>query len=66
MVYTSKLGLNQVIISKTLRGRVTIVAIVHGGALLREADRILVLREGRVEALGSWPEVAASASTAAM
>ena len=49
-----------------LRGRVTIVAIVHGGALLREADRILVLREGRVQALGPWPEIAASASTAAM
>ena len=50
---------------RSLRGRVMIVAIVHGGALLREADRILVLREGRVEALGSWPEVAASASGAA-
>ena len=50
---------------RSLRGRTAIVAIVHGGALLREADRILVLREGRVEALGPWPEVAASASRAA-
>ena len=47
-----------------LRGRVTIVAIVHGGALLREADQTLVLREGQVEALGPWPEIADSASGA--
>ena len=47
---------------RRLRGRTAIVAVVHGGALLREADRILVLRSGRVEALGPWPEVAASAS----
>ena len=45
-----------------LRGRVTIVAIVHGGQLLREADGILVLRSGRVQAHGPWPEVAALAS----
>ena len=47
---------------RRLRGRAAIVAVVHGGALLREADRILVLRSGRVDALGPWPEVAASAS----
>ena len=47
---------------RRLRGRAAIVAVVHGGALLREADRILVLRSGRVEALGPWPELAAPAS----
>ena len=49
---------------RRLRGRTTIVAVVHGGELLREADQILVLRSGRVEALGPWMEVAASASGA--
>lgn len=47
---------------RRVRGRAAIVAIVHGGALLREADRILMLRSGRVEALGPWPEVSALAS----
>ena len=43
-----------------LRGRMTIVVVAHGGSLLRHADRILVLRSGRVEAIGAWPEIAAS------
>ena len=50
---------------RRLRGRMTIVVVAHGAALLREADRILVLRSGRVEALGPWPEVAALASRGA-
>ena len=45
-----------------LRGRATVVAVVHGGELLRLADRVLVLRAGRVEACGPWREVAPSGS----
>ncbi len=44
---------------RRLRGRATVVVVSHGGALLREAERILVLRSGRVEAIGAWPDVAA-------
>lgn len=44
-----------------LRGRMTIIVVAHGGPLLRQADRILVLRSGRVEAFGAWSDVAASA-----
>ena len=42
-----------------LRGRMTVIVVSHGRTLLREADRILVLRAGRVEAAGAWPDVAA-------
>lgn len=41
-----------------LRGRMTIIAIAHGGALLQQADQMLALRTGRVEATGAWPELA--------
>ena len=44
-----------------LRGRTTVIVVTHRGALLRQADRILVLRAGRVEATGAWPDVAAAA-----
>lgn len=43
---------------RRLRGRATIVVIAHGSALLREADRILVLDNGRVRAAGDWADTA--------
>ena len=44
---------------KSLRGRTTVVAIAHRPALLEEADRIVVLKSGRVAATGTWRELAA-------
>jgi ATP-binding cassette subfamily B protein len=35
----------------------TCIAVTHQSELVRRADRILVLDDGRVEALGSWSEV---------
>lgn len=43
---------------RRLRGRVTVVVVAHGSALLREADRVLVLDSGRVRAVGPWADVA--------
>ena len=41
---------------RRLRGRATIVVITHDSeALLREADRVLVLDSGRMVSCGPWP-----------
>ena len=41
-----------------LRGRTTVVAIAHQPAVLAAADQVLVVRAGRVAALGRWTELA--------
>ena len=41
---------------RRLRGRATIVVITHSEALLREADRVLVLDSGRMVSCGPWPQ----------
>lgn len=43
---------------RRLRGRATVFVVAHGAALLREADRVLVLDSGRVRAQGAWADVA--------
>ena len=50
---------------QSLRGRTTVVAIVHGPALLEAADGIVLLQSGRVAATGTWRELAGEITAAA-
>ena len=43
---------------RSLRGRVTIVAVTHRPAVLAAADRAILLKSGRVAAAGTWRELA--------
>ena len=49
---------------KSLRGRTTVVAIAHSPALLEAADRIVLLKSGRIAATGTWRELAAEITAA--
>lgn len=42
---------------QALRGRMTVVIIAHRLATIRDADHIVVLRNGRVAAAGTWPQL---------
>ncbi len=48
---------------RSLRGRLTIVVIAHRTAVLESADRIVVLKSGRVAATGTWRELDAMKDT---
>ena len=48
---------------RSLRGRLTIVVIAHRTAVLESADRIVVLKSGRVAATGTWRELDALKDT---
>ena len=43
---------------RSLRGRTTIVAVTHRKGLMKAADRIVLLANGRGGAAGTWPELA--------
>ncbi|MCY4430796.1 MAG: ABC transporter ATP-binding protein, partial [Rhodospirillales bacterium] len=43
---------------RSLRGRMTIIAVTHRTALMAAADRIVLLENGRVASAGTWPELA--------
>ena len=40
---------------RSLRGRMTIVAVTHREALMAAADRVLLLDAGHATAIGAWP-----------
>lgn len=45
--------------SRLLDSPVTVLAVSHRSALLRAAAHVIVLRDGRVEATGTWDEILA-------
>ena len=47
---------------KSLRGRMTVVVVAHRPVLLEGADRVVLLRSGRVAASGAWRELAADSA----
>ncbi|MEU3885186.1 ABC transporter ATP-binding protein [Streptomyces sp. NPDC029041] len=49
----------QLLWSRLLDSPVTVLAVSHRPTLLRAAARVVVLRDGRVEATGTWEEVLA-------
>ena len=44
---------------ESLRGRTTVVVIAHRPALLEGADRVVLLKSGRIAASGAWCDLAA-------
>lgn len=49
---------------RSLRGRMTIVAVTHREALLAAADRVLLLDAGHGTTIGAWPEPSKRAKAA--
>ncbi|MFC8193974.1 ATP-binding cassette domain-containing protein [Streptomyces sp. NPDC057298] len=52
----------QLLWTRLLDGSVTVLAVSHRPALLRAAARVVVLKDGRVEAAGTWEEVLAEST----